>query len=83
MPKTQPRIAALKPAPLEDILEDLKGVDFDVRNVAAMLEVTVDRANHLEREEILEAAARWLTLAAHELEMARGHLGHLRQVDAG
>jgi hypothetical protein len=48
MPKTRPRIAALKPAPLEDILEDLKGVDFDVRNVAAMLQVTVDRANNLD-----------------------------------
>jgi hypothetical protein len=40
MPKTRARIAALRPAALEDILEDLKGVDFDVRNVAAMLEVT-------------------------------------------
>jgi hypothetical protein len=43
----------------------------------------MDRAYQLDREEILEAAARWLALAANELEMARGQLGYLRQVDAG
>jgi hypothetical protein len=48
-----------------------------------MHEATVDRVNNLEREEIFEAAARWLMLAATELEMARGQLGHLRQGDAG
>jgi hypothetical protein len=67
MPKVRPPFVPVKPAPVEDIIEDLHGVDTDLRKIAGTLEVAHDRG--LDGRDLLQTVADWLYQIAEEVEL--------------